>query len=124
MRNGRPKKQENQIRNIAKNIRYSKEEWKIVQEKLKETGLGYSEFIRLASFNVEIKSIDSEVVKAIRDVRSNLKKIGNNINIIAKNSAMVTTAEEYDRHLSDLQKCKDLAKELSAELIALKDSMR
>ena len=36
MRNGRPKKQENQIRNIAKNIRYSKEEWKIVQEKLKE----------------------------------------------------------------------------------------
>lgn len=124
MRNGRPKKQENQIRNIAKNIRYSKEEWKIVQEKLKETGLGYSEFIRRASLNVEIKSIDSEVVKAIRDVQSNLKKIGNNINIIAKNSAMVTTAEEYDRHLSDLQKCKDLAKELSAELIALKDSMR
>lgn len=124
MRNGRPKKQEDQIRNIGKNIRYSKEEWEIVQEKLKETGLGYSEFIRRASLNVEIKSIDSEVVKAIRDVQSNLKKIGNNINIIAKNSAMVTTAEEYDRHLSDLQKCKDLAKELSAELIALKDSMR
>lgn len=124
MRNGRPKKQEDQIRNIGKNIRYSKEEWEIVQEKLKETGLGYSEFIRKASLNVEIKSIDLEVVKAIRDVRNNLIKIGNNINIIAKNSAMVTTAEEYDRHLSDLQKCKDLAKELSAELIALKDSMR
>lgn len=124
MKNGRPKKQEDQIRNIGKNIRYSKEEWEIVQEKLKETGLGYSEFIRKASLNVEIKSIDLEVVKAIRDVRNNLIKIGNNINIIAKNSAMVTTAEEYDRHLSDLQKCKDLAKELSAELIALKDSMR
>lgn len=124
MRNGRPKKQEDQIRSIGKNIRYSKEEWEIVQEKLKETGLGYSEFIRKASLNVEIKSIDLEVVKAIRDVRNNLIKIGNNINIIAKNSAMVTTAEEYDRYLSDLQKCKDLAKELSAELIALKDSMR
>ena len=124
MKNGRPKKQEDQIRNIGKNIRYSKEEWEIVQEKLKETGLGYSEFIRKASLNVEIKSIDLEVVKAIRDVRNNLIKIGNNINIIAKNSALVTTAEEYDRHLSDLQKCKDLAKELSAELIALKDSMR
>ena len=124
MRNGRPKKQKDQIRNIGKNIRYSKEEWEIVQEKLKETGLGYSEFIRKASLNVEIKSIDLEVVKAIRDVRNNLIKIGNNINIIAKNSAMVTTAEEYNRHLSDLQKCKDLAKELSAELIALKDSMR
>lgn len=124
MRNGRPKKQKDQIRNIGKNIRYSKEEWEIVQEKLKETGLGYSEFIRKASLNVEIKSIDLEVVKAIRDVRNNLIKIGNNINIIAKNSSMVTTADEYDRHLSDLQKCKDLAKELSAELVALKDSMR
>lgn len=124
MRNGRPKKQKDQIRNIGKNIRYSKEEWEIVQEKLKETGLGYSEFIRKASLNVEIKSIDLEVVKAIRDVRNNLIKIGNNINIIAKNSAMVTTAEEYERHLSDLQKCKDLAKELSTELLALKDSMR
>lgn len=124
MRNGRPKKQEDQIRNIGKNIRYSKEEWEIVQEKLKETGLRYSEFIRKASLNVEIKSIDLEVIKAIRDVRNNLIKIGNNINIIAKNSAMVTTAEEYDRHLSDLQKCKDLAKELSAELMALKDTMK
>ena len=124
MRNGRPKKQKDQIRNIGKNIRYSKEEWEIVQEKLKETGLGYSEFIRKASLNVEIKSIDLEVVKTIRDVRNNLIKIGNNINIIAKNSSMVTTADEYDRHLSDLQKCKDLAKELSAELVALKDSMR
>lgn len=124
MRNGRPKKQKDQIRNIAKNIRYSKEEWEIVQEKLKETGLGYSEFIRKSSLNAEIKSIDLEVIKAIRDVRNNLIKIGNNINIIAKNSAMVTTADEYDRHLSDLQKCKDLAKELSAELLALKDSMR
>ena len=80
MRNGRPKKQKDQIRNIGKNIRYSKEEWEIVQEKLKETGLGYSEFIRKASLNVEIKSIDLEVVKAIRDVRNNLIKIGNNIN--------------------------------------------
>lgn len=124
MRNGRPKKEKDQIRNIAKNIRYSKEEWEIVQEKLKETGLGYSEFIRKSSLNAEIKSIDLEVIKAIRDVRNNLIKIGNNINIIAKNSAMVTTADEYDRHLSDLQKCKDLAKELSAELLALKDSMR
>ena len=124
MKNGRPKKQEDQIRNIGKNIRYSKEEWEIVQEKLKETGLRYSEFIRKASLNVEIKSIDLEVIKAIRDVRNNLIKIGNNINIIAKNSAMVTTAEEYDRHLSDLQKCKDLAKELSAELMALKDTMK
>lgn len=124
MRNGRPKKEKDQIRNIAKNIRYSKEEWEIVQEKLKETGLGYSEFIRKSSLNAEIKSIDLEVIKAIRDVRNNLIKIGNNINIIAKNSAMVTTAEEYDRHLSDLQKCRELARELSAELIALKDSMR
>ena len=89
MRNGRPKKEKDQIRNIAKNIRYSKEEWEIVQEKLKETGLGYSEFIRKSSLNAEIKSIDLEVIKAIRDVRNNLIKIGNNINIIAKNSAML-----------------------------------
>ena len=124
MKTGRPKKKEEDYTGIVKHIRYSEDEWAKVQKKLTETGLSYSEFIRRASFNVEIKSIDLEVVKTIRDVRNNLIKIGNNINIIAKNSAMVTTAEEYDRHLSDLQKCKDLAKELSAELVALKDSMR
>lgn len=124
MKTGRPKKKEEDYKSIVKHIRYSEDEWSKVQKKLTETGLSYSEFIRRASFNVEIKSIDLEVVKTIRDVRNNLIKIGNNINIIAKNSAMVTTAEEYDRHLSDLQKCQDLAKELSAELVALKDSMR
>ena len=123
MKTGRPKKKEEDYKGIVKHIRYSEDEWAKVQKKLTETGLSYSEFIRRASLNVEIKSIDLEVVKAIRDVRNNLIKIGNNINIIAKNSSMVTTADEYDRHLSDLQKCKDLAKELSAELVALKDSM-
>ena len=124
MNTGRPKKKDEQYRGIVKHIRYSEEEWSKVQKKLDETGLSFSEFIRRASSDVEIRSINMEAVKALRDVRNNLIKIGNNINIIAKNSAMVTTAEEYGRHLSDLETCRDLARELSAELAALKDSMR
>ena len=124
MNTGRPKKKDEQYRGIVKHIRYSEEEWLKVQKKLDETGLSFSEFIRRASSDVEIRSINMEAVKTLRDVRNNLIKIGNNINIIAKNSAMVTTAEEYGRHLSDLETCRDLARELSAELAALKDSMR
>lgn len=124
MNTGRPKKKVEEYKGIVKHIRYSEEEWAKVQKKLEETGLSYSEFIRRASFDVAIKSIDLEVVKAMREVRNNLVRIGNNINIIAKNSAMVTTAEEYDRFLSDLLKCREIAKELAAEIVQLKDSMR
>lgn len=124
MKTGRPKKKKSQLKGIVKNIRYSPEEWEKVQKKLDETGLSFSEFIRRASFDVEIRSIDLEVVKTFRDVQNNLIKIGNNINTIARNSATVVTAQEYDRHLSDLLKCQEIAKELAAEIRQLKDTMR
>lgn len=124
MKTGRPKKKEDQFKSIVKHIRYSPDEWEKVQKKLDETGLSFSEFIRRASFSVEINSINLEVVKTFREVQNNLIKIGNNINTIARNSATVVTAEEYDRHLSDLLTCKEIAKELAAEIRQLKDTMK
>ena len=121
MKTGRPKKKESQCKGIVKNIRYSPEEWEKVQKKLDETGLSFSEFIRRASFDVEIKSIDLEVVKLLREVRGNLVKIGNNINIFARNSSGATLGAQ---HLEDLQNCGELAKQLAVELTKIKDSMK
>ena len=116
MKNGRPKKETEQIKDIVKHIRYSAEEWEKVQGKLESSGLSYSDFIRKASFRVTITPVNMEAIRELRDTRTELSRIGNNINAIARNGAMVTDPASLDFFLQDLRKCRDIAKELSAEL--------
>lgn len=116
MKNGRPKKETEQVKDIVKHIRYSAEEWEKVQGKLESSGLSYSDFIRKASFRVTITPVNMEAIRELRDTRTELSRIGNNINAIARNGAMVTDPASLDFFLQDLRKCRDIAKELSAEL--------
>ena len=116
MKNGRPKKDTEQVKDIVKHIRYSAEEWEKVQGKLESSGLSYSDFIRKATFRVTITPVNMEAIRELRDTRTELSRIGNNINAIARNGAMVTDPASLDFFLQDLRKCRDIAKELSAEL--------
>lgn len=116
MKNGRPKKDKEQVKDIVKHIRYSAEEWEKVQGKLESSDMSYSDFIRKASFQVTITPVNIEAIRELRDTRTELTRIGNNINSIARNGAMVTDPASLDFFLQDLRKCREIAKELSAEL--------
>lgn len=121
---GRPKKETTEVKDIVKHIRYSAEEWETVQGKLESSGLSYSEFIRRASFRVSITPVNMEAINVLRDTRTELVRIGNNINQIARHGATVVDQNSLDLFIQDLQKCNDMAKELSAELQKIKDAIK
>jgi len=65
--------------NVRKTIRFSKDEFSQIEEKLKEHNLTFAEFGRGAILNKKIKT------KLTLDYIFQLQKIGNNLNQIAKN---------------------------------------
>ena len=116
MKKGRPRKATEQLRGITKNIRYTKEEWSIIQDKLDQSGLSFSEFIRRASYRAEIVPVDMDAIQVLRDAKVALNKIGANINMLARNSANILNTQDYQLFMGDLINCSKIAKELTAQL--------
>lgn len=128
MKTGRPRQQLN--KDIVKHVRYTSEEWEQVESKAKESGMKTSEFIRKATFNVsinQVKTLSQEEIDAYQklcDTKAELVRIGKNINVIARNSGAKMNPIEFDKYLKDLRNCRDIAKELSAELNKIMDAIR
>lgn len=109
MKTGRPKKKKSQLKGIVKNIRYSPEEWEIVQKKLDETGLSFSEFMRHIIIERKIIVINLQTFKELIEIQNTLAKIGNDINIIVKNS-------NNTEYLPKILLCREIVKNLSEEI--------
>ena len=109
MKTGRPKKKEKDYKGIVKNIRYSEEEWAKVQKKLTETGLSYSEYMRHITIERKIYVINFQTLKELIEIQNTLAKIGNDINIIAKNS-------KNTELLPKILLCRENVKDLSEEI--------
>lgn len=112
-----------ELKTIVKHIRYSEKEWHVVEEKLKSSKLSYSQFIRKVSFRARVTPINMEVIKLLRDTRNELSIIGNNINAIAR-ACQGAAKNNNEIYISNLQKCRDTAIELSAELDKLRNTIK
>ena len=81
---------ENRERSIQKKFRVNEKENERIKLMMKETGINnFSIFARRACCNKEIFSIDfleyKNIISEISSTKAELKRIGNNINQIAKN---------------------------------------
>ena len=123
MKTGRPEKKENK-RNITKLIRYSQNEWDAVQAKVTESGLTYSEYMRRVSIKGDIVIMSSETDEILNEIRTNLARIGANINMIARNSANILSGNDMYNYLSELENSGALARELKQEIDKFKDSLK
>lgn len=123
MKTGRPEKKENK-RNITKLIRYSQNEWDAVQAKVTESGLTYSEYMRRVSIKGDIVILSSETDELLNEIRTNLARIGANINMIARNSANILSGNDMYNYLSELENSGALARELKQEIDKFKDSLK
>lgn len=124
MKTGRPHKAESEKKEIVKHIRYSPDEWARVEEKLQESGLTYTQFMRQAAQRAEVIKYNMADYVAIRDARLELKRIGININNIARHGAMVTDSETLDAFMHDLRNCRDIANELYANLQEIEKAIK
>ena len=97
-------------------MRYTQEEWDELQLKLKDSGLTYSQFMRQAMRRSQVIKYDTEAYASIRETRLELKRIGININNIARQGAMIMDAKSLDFYLHDLLNCRDYAKSLYERL--------
>ena len=123
MKTGRPEKKENK-RNITKLIRYSQNEWDAVQAKVTESGLTYSEYMRRVSIKGDIVILSSETDELLNEIRTNLARIGANINMIARNSANILSGNDMYNYLSELENSGALARELKQEIDKFKDALK
>ena len=123
MKTGRPHKAESEKKEILKNIRYSPDEWARVEEKLQESGLTYTQFMRQAAQRAKVIKYNMADYVAIRDARLELKRIGININNIARHGAMVTDSETLDTFMHDLLNCRDYAKSLYERLKEIENKL-
>ena len=125
MKTGRPHKTESNTKDIVKHIRYSPDEWARVEAKLQQSGRTFSEFVRQATFSVNVMpSLDMGQITTLRELKVSLDRVGNNINQIAKSGSMVTDPFSLKRYLKELQNCKKEAEELSAILLQIRNSLR
>lgn len=121
---GRPRKEAGTTKPVVQSIRYTQAEWDELKVKLQESGLTYTQFMLQAAKRAKVIKYDTADYAAIRDARLELKRIGININNIARHGAMVTDAESIDIFIQDLQKCRDVAKELSANLEKIEKAIK
>ena len=88
------------IRPPQRCFRASEEEWKMIDEKVKNSGLGsFSSYARKALIERNITVISRFEVQAIKELSLELSRIGNNINQIAKvanSSSKVFKAEVHE----------------------------
>lgn len=123
MKTGRPEKKEDK-RKITKLIRYSQKEWDAVQAKVAESGLTYSEYMRRVSIKGDIVILSSETDELLNEIRTNLARIGANINMIARNSANILSGNDMYNYLSELENSGALARELKQEIDKFKDALK
>ena len=125
MKTGRPHKAKSEKKEIVKHIRYSPDEWARVEEKLQQSGRTFSEFVRLATFSVQVNPPQNiERLNILRELNISLDRVGRNINQIAKFGAMVIDSFSLERYLKELQNCKKEAEELSAILLQIRNTLR
>ena len=83
-------------RDIVKNIRFSKNEWDAVQQKMKECEMAeFSEYARLACLQVDPVIFDIETFSSLFDLKRDLK------NFLSKIDAVEFSKEELD----NVKKC-------------------
>ena len=121
---GRPKKEAGTTKPVVQSIRYTQAEWDELESKLQDSGLTYTQFMRQAAKRAKVIKYDTADYAAIRDTRLELKRIGININNIARHGAMATTSGELDIFLQDLRKCRDIARVLYANLQKIENAIR
>ena len=121
---GRPKKEAGTTKPVVQSIRYTQAEWDDLEAKLQESGLSYTQFMRQAAKRAKVIKYDTADYAAIRDARLELKRIGININNIARHGAMVTDPESLDTFMKDLRNCREIAKELYANLQKIENAIK
>lgn len=121
---GRPKKEAGTTKPVVQSIRYTQAEWDELELKLKDSSLTYTQFMRQAAQRAKVIKYDTADYAAIRDTRLELKKIGININSIARHGAMVTDAESLKIFMRDLQNCNEIAKSLSVNLKKIENAIK
>ena len=108
------KKIKNRERNILKRFFVNEKEDERIKLMMKETGItNFSIFARRACCNKEIFSIDfseyKNIISEISSTKSELKRIGNNINQIAKhlnenkNNQTESLMSDYQNQLENLE---------------------
>ena len=74
-------------------LRATKEEAQELKEKINESGMSASIFLRKAAFDATIYKYELEVIKILRQTINELTRIGVNLNNNAKSLALVNNAE-------------------------------
>lgn len=121
---GRPKKEAGTTKPVVQSIRYTQAEWDDLKLKLQESGLTYTQFMHQAAQRAKVIKYNMADYAAIRDARLELKRIGININNITRHGAMVTDSETLDIFMQDLRNCRDIAKELYANLQKIEKAIK
>lgn len=121
---GRPKKQVQEKKTIVQSLRYTQKEWDDLKDKLDESGLSYSKFMRRAAKRTKVVKFEPLDFAILRDVRIALVRIGQNINVIAKHAATLNDLDSYGVFLSDIDRCKILAGELENKLLDIQNSLK
>lgn len=77
------KQERSQTKNIT--IRLTPEDFILLQERVKESGMNQAKFLRTAIFNCEIVSLKGarEILILLKNVSAELSRIGNNVNQIS-----------------------------------------
>lgn len=110
---GRPKKEV--IKDVFRNIRFTKEEDAEITAKAEEAGISRSDFIRKAVFGKKVVSKDT--TKTLNQQIQILRNIGVNLNAIAKRANTV----DADFNISFLQKTIEECNNFLAEIKILRD---
>lgn len=121
---GRPKKEAGTTKPVVQSIRYTQAEWDELESKLQASGLTYSQFMRKAAKRAKVIKYDAVDYATIRNTRLEIKKIGININNIARHGAMVTTPEDLAVFLKDLRACQAIARVLYVNLQRIENAIR
>ena len=105
---GRPRKGE-KVKAIIKHVRFSPEEEKLLTDKVQESGLPCSSYIREAALAAVVKSrVPKEVIKILSNYEMNLRNIGTNLNLIAHKANAISAQLD----ISDVNKAIAASEEL------------
>jgi len=84
MQNGRPKKKKDTVKSRIIRIRVSPIEFADLTEKSRAANLTVSQLIRRSLASAVIVPLDPDKIKVIRDAQTELVRIGQNINQLAR----------------------------------------
>lgn len=89
-------------------VRVSEEEWEIVNEKVKSSGMNQQQYLLTAILGQSVTNTDG-----VKELVPELKRIGNNLNQIARasNQGLSATSESLDRINEEMNKIWRLLKQ-------------